>query len=241
MNTSPAVRVSTTTTAGFASTMAGFLAIVAAIFIVVGISTATFAEVSTSAWQTAGAGAIKYFPLAIGIMMTPVLLPVYVAQGVTRRQVAGGLGLFIITWSVILTLAMVVGYAIEAGVYAAMEWPHGFDTPHLFGSWTEVHLIIAEYFPLIAVHMMAGWLIGTTYYVLRWFRATLLLPVSVLPILIVEGLLGTSWIGAGLESVPAYTPPHPALAVPLAIAVVAATWAVNYVLIRELPIKLGSS
>lgn len=244
MNTqtsNPAVRVGVTMTTGFAATLGLFLAIVAAIFIVVGVATATFGDVTGSVWQTAGAGAFKYFPMAIAIMLTTVLLPIYVAQGVTRRQCAVGMSLFIVAWSLLLTVAMVIGFAIEAGAFAALGWPHEFDAPHLFSSWTQVHLVVAEYFTLIATHMMAGWLIGTTYYILGWFRATLLLPVTVLPILIVEGLLATSWVGAGIEHFATFTPPQAGIAVPVAAAVIAAAWVINYLLIRDLPIKISAA
>lgn len=238
---SPAVRVGAGLTSGLATTLGIFLAIVAAIFMVIAVAVGTFGEVTESQWQTAGAGALKYFPLAMAVMLTTVLLPIYVAQGVTRRQFAVGASLFIAVWSALLALAMVVGYAIEAGVYDALGWSQEFDIPHLFDTWTQVHLIVAEYFPLVAIHMMAGWLIGTTYYVFGWFRATLLLPVSLAPVVVVEGLLATSWIGSALEHVESYTPPHVVIAVPAALAVIAATGAVNYLLIRELPIKLSAA
>lgn len=241
MNARPAARVGLTLTSGFSATLGIFLAIVVAIFVVVGAATAIFGEVETSVWQTAGGGAFKYFPMAIAIMLTPVLLPVYVAQGVTRRQFAIGAALFVVAWTTALTLAMVAGFAVEAAVFAAYGWPHEFVTPHLFDSWTEVHLIVAEYFLLIGAHLVAGWIIGTSYYILGWFRATLLLPVSAAPALAVEGLLATSWIGAGIAEFTTYSPPRLAVALPTALLVIAAGWAANYALTRSVPIKLKSA
>lgn len=241
MTTHPAARVGRTITTGLGPTLGGFLAIVVVIFIVVGAATATLGDVEASVWQTAGTGAFKYFPLAIAIMLTPVFLPIYVAQGVTRRQFAVGGALFIIAWAAILALATVAGYGVEAAVYRANGWPHEFDTPHLFESWTQVHLVVAEYVPLIAAHMVAGWVIGTSYYVLGWFRATLLLPVSAAPALAVEALLATSWIGAAIEEFTTYRPPRTAVAVAGALLVIGAAWAVNYGLTRSISIKLKNA
>lgn len=241
MTTHPSVRVGLTITSGLAATLGIFLAIVVAIFVVVGAATAAFGEVAASVWQYAGSGAFKYFPLAIAIMLTPVFLPIYVAQGVTRRQFAVGGALFAVAWAVALTLTMVAGYGIEAAAYGANGWPHAFETPHLFDSWTQVHLVIAEYFPLIAVHMVTGWIIGTTYYILGWFRATLLLPVSAAPALAVEALLATSWIGTAIEEFTTHRPPLPAVAVVGALLVIGAAWAVSYGLIRSIPIKLKNA
>jgi hypothetical protein len=241
MTTHPAVRVGRTITTGLGPTLGIFIAVVAAIFIVVGAATAMFGDVEASVWQTAGAGAFKYFPLAIAIMLTPVFLPIYVAQGVTRRQFAVGGALFIAAWAAILTMAVVAGYGVEAAVYRANGWPHEFDTPHLFESWTQVHLVVAEYVMLIAAHMVAGWVIGTSYYVLGWFRATLLLPVTAAPALVVEALLATSWAGAGLREFTTYTPPLVGIAVSGAVVVIGAAWAVNYGLTRSLPIKLKNA
>jgi hypothetical protein len=242
MTARPPVRVGTTMVWGLAPTLGIFLVIVVAIFIALGAGFATFGELTASGWTYAGAGAFKYFPLSMAIMITPVLLSVYVAQGVTRRQFAVGAVLFITAWSLLLALIMLVGYAVEAAAFGATGRPYVFDTPHLFDTWTDVHLVLGEHVTLIAVHMMTGWLIGTTYYVLGWFRATLLLPVTLLPVAAVEVLMPNGWIGRSLfAEFPAYTPPPVAAAIPLALLVIGITWAVNFILVRELPIKVKNA
>lgn len=235
------VRVGLTLSVGFFWVMGAFLAIVMAIFVLISAGAALLGGVDASMWQNAGSGAFKYFPMAMGIMLTPVLLPLYVAQGVTRRQFTVGGALFVAVWSAGLTLAMVAGFAVEAVAYDALGWPHELENPHLFDSWQQAHLVFAEYFPLIAVHMLAGWIIGMTYYVLGWFRATLLLPVSLLPALAAEVLLATSWIGSALREFTEYTPPSAVVGVTGALLVSAAAWAALYLIVRDMPIKLGAA
>ncbi len=238
MTTHPAFRVGTSTVVGLRLTLLIFLALIFPLFVVIGMLAAGLGDNDTSMWQNASAGAIKYFSLAIAIRLTAVFLPIYVANGVTRHQVSAGGALFIAIWSGIMTIAIIAGYLIEAPIYRALGAEQTFDVPHLFSSLTDVHLMVAENFLLVSVHMVAGWLIGTTYYRYGWFVPTLLLPITLVPVAVVEVLLGTSWVGAGLVEFSSYTRPPLAIAVPAAALTIAITWAVNLLLIRDIPIRL---
>jgi hypothetical protein len=238
MKTHPVIRIGATTTTGLGLVIAAFLAVVVAIFAIIGVLTHQLGDLDASTWQTAGAGAFKYFTLAIGIMITPVYLPVLVAQGLTRHYVALGGAVFIGCWSAVMAMAMWLGYAAERALYGVAGVTQEFDTPHLFTQWSEFHLVFAEYFLLIAVHMAVGWLIGTTYYRFGWFLATLLIPLVIVPAAVVEVLLATSWVGAGLDEFTTYAPPALAIAIPAALLAIAAAWAINYALIRTITITL---
>lgn len=233
----PVARVGITMTWGMLPVLGIFVAIVVSAFALISLIHFTVGDGTNSIWQLPGSGALKYFPLALAIMLTPAFLPIYVAQGVTRRSIIRGGVIFIAIVSAGFGIIMAAGYAVEKLVLDAVGIEFHYDQPHLFTQWWQGHLIVAEYMLLVGVHMMVGWLIGTTYYRLRWFRATLLLPVTVLPALTVELLLGTGWAGASLEEFTAYTRQSLAITIPAALLVIALTWAINYALLRNIPIR----
>lgn len=235
----PVARLAVSMAWGLIPVVAIFLAIVVPMFVAVGVLTNMFGSGEfTTAVEIAGSGAMKYFPMAVAIMMTPAFLPVFVAQGVTRRYVAYGGAGFIGIWAGTFAVVMAIGYAIEALILRAAGIDQVFEQPHLFTRWSDSYLIVVEYLLMIGAHLMVGWLIGTTYYRLRWFRATLLLPLTVLPALAVEYILGTGWAGVALNELTSYSRPTLAVVIPAALLVIILAWTINFTMIRNVPIRL---
>lgn len=239
MNAALELRATRQILAGLRPVLTWFIAIAAVAFTLIGLGILLTSDPDGVATEIAGAGAIRYFPMAIGIMLTPTMLPMYVAQGVTRRQFARVCVLVTLALAALMALFMCVAYAVEALAYRLGGETYALGLPHLFDSWNEFGLIFTEYLVLTAASIAAGWLIGSVYYRLHWFWATLLIPVCLIPAAAAELLLQTSWIGAGLERAD-WTRPALGLAIPLAMLAVAVAAAVNYVLTRNVTIKLKS-
>lgn len=238
MNAALEVRVARQVLAGLGPVLAWFTAIILVAFTLVGIGLVLSADDNTAA-EIAGAGAIRYFPMAIGIMLTPAMLPMYVAQGVTRRQFARVGALVTLAFATLTALFMCVAYTIEALIYRLGGETYELGLPHLFDSWNDFALIFTEYVVLTAASIAAGWLIGTTYYRAHWFWATLLIPVCLVPTAAAELLLQTSWIGSGFQDA-GWTRPPLGLAIPLCLVAIALAMAAIYVLTRNVTIKLKS-
>lgn len=239
MTTPPAVRIALRVSRGFAPVIAIFLAIVIVVFVGIGIISAG-TDGDGSVWEIAAAGAFKWFPFALAVMLTPAVLPMYVTHGVTRHQFIAGAMLTLVAFAVVVAALLNLGYAAESAIYRAVDWPHEFRDPHLFASWTETPLLVTEYALLLAALLACGWLIGTLYYRLHWLWATLLIPVAMAPAAGAELLLQTSWTGSWTESM-GWARPSLALALPLTALLVAATVAVVYALTRNVPIKLKAT
>lgn len=237
MNVALEARVARQILTGLRPVLAWFTAIVLIIFSLIGIGFMLSSDLDNGAAEIAGAGAVRYFPLAIGIIFTPVMLAMYVAEGVTRRQFARVGALVTVAFAALMALLMCVGYAIEALLFRLGGQTYELGLPHLFDSWNEVGLIFTEYFILTAATISGGWLIGTTYYRVHWFWATLLIPVCLVPTAAAELLLQTSWIGTGLEEA-GWSPPALGLAIPLSLLAIAVAAVANYVLTRNVAIKL---
>jgi len=233
------LRVARQVLAGLRPVLAWFSAIVLIIFTLLGIGIILSSDPGNGAAEIAGAGAVRYFPMAIGIMLTPTMLPMYVAQGVTRRQFARVGVLVTLAFAALMALLMCVGYAIEALLYRLGGQTYELGLPHLFDSWNDFALIFTEYVILTAASVASGWLIGTMYYRMRWFWATLLIPVCLVPAAAAELLLQTSWVGSGLEDA-GWTRPPLGMALPLSLLAVAVAMAATYVLTRNVTIKLKS-
>ena len=239
MTTAPAIRVALQVSRGFAPVIAIFLAIVIPVFVGVGvISCITDGE--GSAWEIAATGAFKWFPFALAVLVTPAILPMYVTHGVTRHQFLAGAMLTLGAFALAVAAFLNLGYAVEAAIHQAAGRPYELRSPHLFESWTEVPLVVAEYALLLAALLACGWLIGTLYYRLHCLWATLLIPAAVAPAAGAELLLQTSWTGSWTESM-GWTRPSLAVALSVTTLLIGATVAVVYALTRSVPIKLKAT
>lgn len=239
MNTALELRVTRQVLIGLKPVLAWFTVIILAVFAIVGTALIVTSDTANTAAEIAGAGALRYFPMALGIMFTPVMLPMYVSQGVTRRQFARASAVVTFILAALMALLMCVGLAVERLAFEAAGQTYRLGLPHLFDTWNDFGLIVTEYVVLTAATIAGGWLIGTTYYSLHWFAATLLIPACLVPTVTAEMLLQTSWFGAGLEEAGWARPPL-ALAIPSSLVAIAVAIAAAHLLTRNVTIKLGS-
>lgn len=183
-----------------------------------------------SVWEHAG-GPVRWV-FIFGLVITPMMLPPYLAHGVTRRTftwaAALASGLLVLLTSAFLAL----GFLVERAVYAALDAPQTLDGRHLFTDPVQVHLVLAEYALLASGYLVAGWLVGSAYYRFGGWRGSLALPLTAAPALVVEVLLGAGWFGPR-DAVAAGT----AVAILLAVAVVGLALVALRLLTRTVPVR----
>ena len=239
MTTTPVIRIALQLSRGFAPVMAIFLVIIIPVFVGVGVFSSA-ADGDGSVWEIAAAGPFKWFPFALAVMLTPAVLPMYVSNGITRHQFVAATMLTLGAFTLAAAAFLNLGYAAEAAIYQAVDRPRDLGDPHLFDSWTQVPLVVAEYALLLGGLLAGGWLIGTLYYRLHWLWATLLIPAALAPAAASELLLQTSWMGAWTESM-GWTRPSLTVGVAATTLLIGATVAVVYALTRSVPVKLRAT
>lgn len=189
-----------------------------------------------SVWSTSGASAPKYFLFAIGAMQV-AQLPVYIGHGVTRREFARGALLYLGVVAVFYGTLMALGYLVERPIYVAKGLIYGLEIPYPVSSVADGLTVLAEESLVGLAYLLVGWLIGTLFYLRGAWIGLLLIPVAALPLVAVEMVLDSLWMGFGLNKGFDIEPPPLGVGLLVALAAVAVTWTVNYVLVRDVPVK----
>ncbi|HEY9409077.1 MAG TPA: hypothetical protein VIP77_05795 [Jiangellaceae bacterium] len=217
-----------------------FAGIVVLIFGGIGVVMAVTGSFDGSSWDSVwenSAYATRYFPLAMGIMLTAAYLPVCIASGMTRRAFGLGASAIVVGMALVMAVLEAAGYLVEDLLFTIGGGTQQFTSPHLFDAGTDVLVIIAEVSVLVAAHVAVGWSIGTAYYTSGWFWPTIMLPFMLVPIALVEGLMSVGWAGSltidtwGWDRVPLDT------AIPLSLAVIALTLWANQLAVRSIDIR----
>ncbi|MEX0789166.1 MAG: hypothetical protein WD178_00150, partial [Actinomycetota bacterium] len=149
---------------------------------------AFFTEISTSGWEKA-TQLPRWYAGAIGVYMTALYLPVYIAHGRTRRKFLRQTPAAIAVNTTVLAALMTAGFAIEYAAYRLAGWPQTLSSTHLFNSPTEYGLVFVEFWLAFVVWMIAGALLGASFY-RNPGLGFLMLPVALLAVALVEGSLG---------------------------------------------------
>ncbi len=221
--------------AGIAFLWVPFVVIVG---LVVGI-VAWFGEISISGWETASQ-IPRWYAGAIGIHMTALYLPVYLAHGRTRTEFLRQAPPAIAIVTTILAALMTAGFAIEYVVYRLADWPQTLSSSHLFESPTEFGLVFVEFWLAYAAWMVAGTFLGASFY-RNPALGFLMIPVALVMVALVEGSLGgNATISAlplveVLPAVPQSGTVGRAIAVGGGCSVVG--WVITWLVARDLPVK----
>ncbi len=225
---------------GLSISLTIFIAIVGAGFLLVGLFIVALdgfdGPLAESVWENS-AYATRYYPLALGVMLTGVYFAVGVANGVTRRGISLGAAVTVLALSATMAVLEAAGYAIEHGMYTLGGLTQQFTTPHLFDSGTEFWIIVPEVWVTVSANVAVGWLIGTAYYKWGALGPTLALPLLVVPALVVEALMSVGWAGAAMENVADVARAPLVLAIPGSIAVIALTLWGTHMLIRTIAVR----
>ncbi len=138
---------------------AGFAAFVFAVVFIVAI----FRPIEVSGWEIASQ-LPRWYIAGLGVYLAAVYLPLYVAHGFTRHEIARQLPASAAITVVVLSALMTLGFAIEGGVYRLVGWPQELTRPHLFDDASSYPLMFVEFWLLFTVWLVAGTFVGAAIY-----------------------------------------------------------------------------
>jgi hypothetical protein len=217
--------------------VAGYWAIMLPIYTVIVAVVVAVGDTDVSIWATSGGSAPKYFLLAIGVMLTTVYLPVYVGNGVTRRDYALGASLYVLAVAAVYAVIMTLGFAFEHALYTSADLMGGLDEPYPVQSVADgLATLVGELFVGI-VYLCCAWLMGSCFYRFGNWWGIVLIPVTVLPAVFTEVGFDALWLGYGINNGLGIERPPLAVGVLIAVVSIAAAWFANFALIRAVAIK----
>jgi hypothetical protein len=217
--------------------IAAYWAIMLSVYAVIVSAVAAFGQADVSIWATSGGSAPKYFLSALGIMLTPSFLPIYVGNGVTRRYFALGASAYVVAVAAFYAVMMAIGYAVEHPIYAANDLLAIQTDPYPVQSFGDgLAAMVAEFFVGVA-YLCSGWLIGSAFYRLGTGWGIALIPVASLPAVVSEIGFNALWAGYGINKGFGWDTPRLPVGVLIAAASIAVGWAANFALIRNAPMR----
>ncbi|MGO4694073.1 hypothetical protein AB4Z50_07305 [Paenibacillus sp. 2TAB26] len=179
----------------------------------------------------------RLFLLVIGILLTPASLASFVSSGVTRKHFIGGVSLVLVLFSAIFALILTIGYPVEHFIYDKKNWTLELNNPHLFSSSLELGWIFFEYFCLFFAYFGSGWLIGSGFYRFNWKIGVLISVAALLPMMAMEAVLSSDWIGNLLQTGLEVERASLAAVIILAFAVMLCIVALNFMMLRRVSIR----
>jgi|GEM_PF-4700670 len=148
----------------------------------------------------------RYWLLAVGISTTVSIARIYIAHGVTRHHVGGGIVIAAVGISVLLAAMMAVAYGVEHLVYDANGWAQQASVDldsrgrHLFDNGGQFGLVFTEFILVYLGHFFAGWTIGLLFTRFSVLTGILLILPAYLPAVLLESTAGSSWPGMVLQN-----------------------------------------
>lgn len=201
------------------------------------VSATFFGLIPASAWELITPPARVYMAV-ISAFVVYSFLPLYVSHGQTRRGFAIEGLIALVVHAALATVLITLGFVIEAGWYRVMGWTRGVPNGHLFTSYGNLPLIVAEYGLAFLVWSAAGAFAGAAFY--RSSRGGwLALPPALVMVGITGSALGESLgpitrfyrdlTGAEAGSLP--------FATVVSVACILVAGAATWLLIRDVPIR----
>lgn len=181
----------------------------------------------------------SWFIAFIGGYITYTLLPMYVANGRTRREFAFRAALFLPVYALFSAVLMTSGFLLERVLYSYNDWPQEIRSQHLYTSATEYGLIFTEFLMVYLVWGATGSLVGAA-----WYRSTgvgvgalflAAVPLGVTSVAMTAELGPFDWVLDGIRSEQGELPL--AVAVPACLAMFAGVLAVTWLAVRDIPLK----
>lgn len=199
-----------------------------------------FGDIRSSGWERASQ-LPRWYAGAIGVYMTALYLPVYIAHGRTRREFLNQAPVAILVTTTVLATLMAIGFAIENLAYRMAGWPQTLSSTHLFESPTEFGLVVLEFWLAFVVWMVAGTFLGASFY-RNPLLGFLMLPVALLAATLVEGSLGGNATVSALpplltlfDFIPQSGTVGRALATAAGCSAIG--WLITWLVVRDLPMK----
>jgi hypothetical protein len=217
--------------------VAGYWGIMIPIYAAIITVVVTVGDTDVSVWATSGGSAPKYFLLAVGVMLTTAYLPIYVGNGVTRRDFAYGASLYILAVAAVYAVLMTLGFVLEYAIYSSADLMGNLTDPYPVRSVADaLTTLVGELFIGI-VYLCVGWVMGTCFYRFGTWWGIGLIPVTLVPAVVTEMGFDALWAGYGVNNGLGIERPPLAVGVLVAVAAIAVTWFVNFALIRAVAIN----
>jgi hypothetical protein len=194
-------------------------------------------DVTASAWEMAS-HVPRWFAAGMGVYLSAVYLPLYIAHGQTRRQFAVQAPVFVLVFVIVLALLMTSGYAIERAIYDIAGWPQVLRGTHLFQRPDQYPLVFTEFVLSFVVWTVSGALVGAAFY-RNSGLGFLLFPVGLSMAAGIQMVIGFTGVEEGFHALLRIRlEPKP---LPMALITAAGCSALGIVLawaiIRDLPIR----
>lgn len=193
----------------------------------------------TSIWEQAMYGT-RYFPLSMGVVVLVGFLPVATTHGIGRTSFVLGTSVLVITMGVAVALFLAAGHWIEYRLFAAGGAVAEYSSPHLFSSGRDVGWVFVESVVIVTANIAGGYFIASMYYRWRWLRATLALPVLILPIVAVEALMSSGWPGNVVIGTLDIDRGPLAAVIPASVAVIVGTFVLTLAVLRRTDVRTTS-
>ncbi|WP_026930510.1 hypothetical protein [Glycomyces tenuis] len=146
---------------------AGWILAAIVLAVVVPFIVSQWNSIEISAWAVA-ANVGKYLVAIIAGGYIYTLLPITVAQGMTRREYATSMGVFGLLWSLMIGALAVAGFLGERALYGALDWTQaiqqGDDVQLAIGSFGDALEFAAVYPLAYLLYFTAGAVIGAAIY-----------------------------------------------------------------------------
>ncbi len=184
----------------------------------------TFTDIRTSVWEWVSITPPKWFLLVVGIVAAGVELPMYIAQGITRRHYA--LACLVCTGFVVGAFATVglAWYGIDYLTLAATGHLSELTSPYPVRSIADGLAVLVGAVVVLLAWTCSGWLVGLGFYRFGALWGLPFLLLAALPLVAVEWAFEADQLGFALD-------------VTVGIAAVAAGVAGIYFLIRDVPVR----
>ncbi|SNY13641.1 hypothetical protein [Paractinoplanes atraurantiacus] len=184
-----------------------------------------------SFWIVMAGAAIKYWPLVAGILVISLHMKLFVANGITRGEFLGGMGMFAVGLTALFAALVVAGHAVESTLLGALDLRAAtYPVFTLDGALSEFgHLL-----PGSMAYMVTGMLVTAGFYRWNpWIGVPLIIP-GAIPLAVSDNLVRFDQFGETLHRLP-YGP-----AVVITLTVVVAGFLVLYSVMRDTPIRRTS-
>lgn len=208
---------------------------IAVLAAVVTAGAAVWGTVDRSLWHYPATMAARWFALGLGVDAITTYLRLHVAHGRTRRDFLRQLWPHLLVLSAFLALLVAIGYLVEGGVYALLDWPHQLPHPALFGTTDNLPGVIGAFTLMFVLWAIVGVLLAAA------FTRNVLLGLITVPIGLL--IITPSELVAGTTAVPLIQDVMEALHLPTAASIgfglagIVVGGAAIWGIVRDMPVR----
>ena len=217
------------------------------LFLVVTALTAAvsaFTEIRISGWEVS-THVVRWFIGGTGVYLAAVYLPLYIAHGLTRRDVARSTAMFMVLYAVLTGALIAVGFLLEGVVYDLAGWTRSLDGGHLFDAPDAFLLVTLEHALVFLVWLGGGALLGAAFY-RNGALGLAMIPPALGAVMLIEAAVGAGnygalWVPPLTDALVGSDALHPMVATATAAVLAGLLAAITWLVVRNLPVRPQSS